>query len=82
MDRTQFMALLPGFNGAIQWGSSGALGVHERLEESGHKMIHNGKNAENQLIIVFWGRTWKNTEIFHSPLQKCVKRNTVCNFLW
>ena len=31
-----------------------------------HKMIHNGKNAENPLLTVFWGRTWKNTEIFHS----------------
>ena len=31
-----------------------------------HKMIHNGKHAENQLLTVFWGRTWKNTEICHS----------------
>ena len=34
LDRTKFMALLPSFNGAIQCGSGGAIGVHERLEES------------------------------------------------
>ena len=34
LDRTKFMALLPGLNGAIQSGSGGTIGVHERLEES------------------------------------------------
>ena len=35
LDRTQVHGFkLPGFNGAIQCGSGGAIGVHERLEES------------------------------------------------
>ena len=61
------MALLPGFNGAIQWGSNGAIGVHERLEES---VPQDDPQWEKCWKFTSYSIFGKNTEIFHSSNKK------------